>query len=72
VLGRRQVPAHDAAAEREVPGLSADGRRNWKIDREPRISDAAANVLSRVGCACKTSKNRHEAAAWALQKPPFR
>jgi hypothetical protein len=51
VLVRRHAPARDAAAEREVPGLPADGRRDRKIDREPRIPDAAENLLSRVGRA---------------------
>jgi hypothetical protein len=34
-----------------MPGLPADGRRDWKVNREPRIPDAAENIRSRVGRA---------------------
>jgi hypothetical protein len=56
VPGRLHGPVRDAPTERKVPGLPAAGRSNWKIDREPRISDAAENVLSRVIRAMKTSR----------------
>lgn len=52
--------AVDAVAGREIPGLLADGHSNTEnvlVARRPR----QANI-----------KNRLEADAWALKKPPFR